>query len=102
MTLTIDLTPDETKRFEAAGIDLTRLLKSIAASLPAKSPTPTESPVPTLDPKSIAAMEYLQEKINRALTDPEEIRKAEAEAADLQQRLNENRIAAGETPLFPE
>ena len=46
-------------------------------------------------------MAYLQEKINRALTDPEEIRKAEAEAADLQQRLNENRIAAGETPLFP-
>ncbi len=36
-----------------------------------------------------------------APTDPEEIRKADAEAAELMENLNRNRIESGERPLFP-
>src|SRR5436190_2222872 len=98
MALTIDLTPEEAKRFEAAGIDLTSSLKGIAATS-LKEPSLTKSASTLrLDPKSVAAIAYLQEKINRAITDPEKIQQAEAELDALQRRLNENRIAAGDSP----
>src|SRR5437016_7338009 len=102
MALTIDLTPEEAKRFEAAGIDLTSFLKGIAATLPQESSSTKGGSSLKLDRKSAAAIAYLQEKVNRAITDPEMIRQAEGELDALQRRLNENRIAAGETPLFPE
>ena len=102
MALTIDLTPEETKRFEAAGIDLTSFLKGIAATLPQEPAPANGGPTFKLDPKSVSAIAYLQEKINRAITDPEKIQQAELELDELQRRINENRIAAGDTPLFPE
>ena len=98
MSLTIDLTPEETKRFEAAGIDLTSFLKGIAATLPQESSTTKGGPTLKLDPKSVAAIAYLQEKIYRAITNPDMIQQAEGELEALQRRLNENRIAAGDTP----
>ncbi len=102
MALPVDLTPEETRRIEAAGIDLTSFLKGLAASLPPK-PASEAAPFPlTLDAKGVAAIAYLQEKVNRAITDPDAIRKSDAELEALQRRLNENRIGAGETPLFPE
>ena len=91
----IDLTPDETRRFDAAGINLSDLLKNIAASLP---PAPPQTP----DFQKAAALDYLREKLARAITDPEEIRKAEEEQAAFFERLNQNRLDAGESPLFGE
>lgn len=102
MSLTVDLTPEEKLRFEAAGIDLTSFLKGVAAGLPQKPASATGPSPLTLDPKSVAAIAYLHDKVNRAITDPEVIRATEAELEALQRRLNDNRIAAGETPLFPE
>src|SRR5258708_28986673 len=102
MALTIDLTPEETKRFEAAGIDLTSFLKGIAASLPQEPSSTKGGPAIKLDPKSASAIAYLQEKVIRAITEPEEIRQAELELAALQRPLNDNRLAAGESPLFTE
>ena len=100
MSLVVDLTPEETKRFEAAGIDVTRLLKGIAAGLPQQSQTAEPRSNEQVDPESISAIAYLQAKVQRAITDPDEILKAENELEALQQRLNENRLAAGEMPLF--
>jgi len=73
MSLTIELTTEETRRFKEAGIDLTSFLKGIAASLPSE-PAAVNGKLPiALDPKSVSAIAYLQEKINRALNDPDEI-----------------------------
>ena len=101
MSLTIDLTAEETKRFEEAGIDLTSLLKGIAATLPPQQASSGQTGV-EIDPKNLAAITYLQAKINRAITDSEAIKDAEAEITELQNRLNANRIAAGEAPMYPE
>ncbi len=102
MGLTIDLTAEEARRFESAGIDVTHLLKGIAASLPEEPVVQGKTRSIQIDPKSAAAIAYLQERMNRAITDPDEIRTAESELDMLQQRLNDNRIAAGEAPLFPQ
>ena len=102
MGLTIDLTADEAKRFETAGIDVTNLLKGIAASL-SEGPVVQDKPRSAqIDAKSAAAIAYLQERMNSAITDPDEVRMAESDLGMLQQRLNENRIASGERPLFPQ
>ena len=77
-----------------------RHVKLIVSDEPA--PVSQESSVPPLDPKATAAILFLQEKMKRALTDPEEIRKAEAELDELHRNLDANRRAAGERPLFPE
>ena len=102
MSLIVDLTPEETRRFEAAGIDLTSFLKGIAASLPPEPDSASQPSPLLLDPKSVAAIAYLQGKVNRAISDPEAIRRVDAELEGLQRRLNDNRIAAGETTIFPE
>lgn len=52
--------------------------------------------------KNAAAIAYLKQRIAEDATeDPEEIRKADAEAQELMENLNRNRIEAGERPLFP-
>jgi phosphoribosylcarboxyaminoimidazole (NCAIR) mutase len=100
MSRTIDLTQEESKRFEEAGIDPASFLKGVAAHLPGIVPSqPTGVP---LDPKTVAGIAYLHEKIARAIVDPDEIQAAEAEMDALQRRLNDNRVAAGETPMFRE
>jgi hypothetical protein len=57
---------------------------------------------PPVDEKGAALLAYLNERLKSALTDPEEIREAEAEQARLAESLNRNRVEAGERPLFPE
>ena len=63
---------------------------------------PEGAPLPALDEKGASLLAFLQERLQGALTDPEEIRQAEAEQAELAQSLHENRVEAGERPLFPE
>lgn len=67
-----------------------------------EEPLITEAPFPAIDAQNAAAIEYLLERLKNAPTDPEEIRRAEAELEELHQNLNRNRIEAGEYPLFPE
>lgn len=100
MTLTVELSPDEERRLRAAGIDLTALVRGIASSLPNAVDT---SGAPAPDTKNAAAIVLLQE-LNRqgAITNPAAMRQAEAELDELLQNLNENRLAAGERPLFPD
>lgn len=57
---------------------------------------------PEVSAKNAAAIAYLKQRIAEDATDdPEEIRKADAEAQELMENLNRNRIEAGERPLFP-
>ena len=54
MSLTIELTAEETKRFEDAGIDLTSFLKGIAATLPPQPASSVQSGV-EIDPQRAIA-----------------------------------------------
>ena len=63
---------------------------------------PENAPSPVIDEKTASLILYLQERLKNAPTDPELIRQAEDELAELHQNLNKNRIEAGERPLFPE
>jgi hypothetical protein len=63
---------------------------------------PEAAPMPRLDEKAVSLLLYLQERLTNAPTDPELIRQAETELAELHSNLNKNRLEAGETPLFPE
>ncbi len=51
--------------------------------------------------KNDAAIALLESWIAAAPTDPEEIRQADAEAQELMDSLNRNRIETGERPIFP-
>ena len=63
---------------------------------------PLGTPLAPLDDKATSLLTYLSGRLANALTDPDEIREAEAEQAELLRRLNQNRIEAGESPLIPE
>ena len=63
---------------------------------------PHEEAFSAPDAENAAAIAYLQERLKSAPTDPEAIRQAEAELEALHRQLNQNRIDAGERPLFPE
>ena len=53
---------------------------------------------PLLDPKAAAAIAWLNQRIAEDATDdPEEIREADEEVAELKRNLNANRAATGET-----
>lgn len=61
-----------------------------------------EAAPPVISEKSAAAIAFLESWIKKDFTDdPEELRKAAAEIADLQDNLNKNRVESGERPLFP-
>ncbi len=62
---------------------------------------PEEAPPPPIDEKGASLLAYLNERLGSALTDPEAIREAEAEQAELAQNLDRNRVEAGERPVFP-
>ena len=62
---------------------------------------PESAPPPVIDEKTASSILYLQERLKNPLTDPEEIKQAEAEQAELLDNLNKNRVEAGERPLFP-
>jgi hypothetical protein len=54
------------------------------------------------DTENAAAITYLQERLKKALTDPEEIRQAEAELEELHRNLNRNEYAWRRGPLRDE
>jgi hypothetical protein len=69
--------------------------------LPGAAAQAQEEPA-ALDAENVAAIAYLQERLQNVPTDPDRVRQAEAELEELHQNLNKNRIEAGERPLFPE
>ncbi len=56
---------------------------------------------PKVSAKNDAAIALLESWLAAAPTDPEEIRKADAELNEFMENLNRNRIESGERPLFP-
>src|SRR5687767_15320632 len=103
MTLTIELTPeDEAKLCSAArtrGMNPTELARKLVFdNLPV--PPPTEGEEKGSEHPAIALLNrWIKED---ATDDPEEIRRADEEVDELLRNLNENRLAAGERPLFPD
>jgi hypothetical protein len=70
-----------------------RVIEERAATLPAR----TVTPAPAIDAKNAAAIAWLDKRIaEEASDDPEEIRKADEEVAELKRNLNANRAATGE------
>jgi hypothetical protein len=65
-------------------------------------PIQSENANAVSDKQASDAIAYLTERLRTALTDPEAIREAEAERAELHHSLNRNRIEADERPLLPE
>jgi hypothetical protein len=103
LTLTLELTPEEMRRIEAArdkGFDIRGLIRGLIAGLP--EPPAASSPVASLNEKDQSALAWLETRLSQALTDPDEIAKADAELRELLENLNANRVAAGERPIFPE
>jgi hypothetical protein len=105
MKLTLDLTPDQGARLFAAarttGIDLSALVTDTVPESEAfvrslvSQPNPTVKPV--IDAENAAAIALLNQWIAEDATDdPEEIRLADEEVAELKRNLNANRVATGE------
>lgn len=58
---------------------------------------------PVVSEKNAAAIALLQSWIEEDATDdPEKLRRADAEIAELMDNLNQNRLDSGERPLFSE
>ena len=77
-------------------IDPTQLLESLLAdSLPAFPIEPQTAPA--IDAENAAAIAWLEQRMaDDATDDPEEIRQADEEVAELRRNLNANRAATGE------
>jgi hypothetical protein len=93
MTLTIELTPEEERRLQAArakGIDIQALLKGVIAALP-DSPEMVEDRTEEL---------FAQWEREDATDDPAEIEAAERELAEFKAAINANRALTGERPVF--
>lgn len=103
MTLTIDLTPTEEARLEAAarqeGVTPGEVVRKIVSEhLPTVA---VEGAGPS--PENAAAIALLTSWLaEEATDDPEQIRRAEEELVEFKHNLNGNRAATGERLLFPE
>ena len=101
--IALDLTPTEEARIftiaRQIGLAPAEYIKKLVQEhLP---PIPIVT-APTIDAENAAAIAQLQAWLKEEATDdPEEIRKADAEVAELMDNLNRNRIESGERPLFP-
>jgi hypothetical protein len=85
MTLTIDLTPEETRRVHTAqeiGIDVTAIMRGVIAGLP-------EAPQVSED-RTLALLSQWREE--DASGDPEELERRDAEAHELMQNLDAHRL----------
>lgn len=94
MTLTIDLNPEEEARLRAAaarnGVTVAECARQVlTANLPPDEP----------QDRTLALL--AQWEAEDATSDPEEIRRAEAELAELKAGLNAPRETAGARLLFP-
>ena len=106
MNMNINISPQaETRLHNLAieqGVDpsllVGKLLEEQLASVPEggiASPGTTSAPV--IEPKAAAAIAWLNQRIaDEATDDPDEIRKADEEVAELKRNLNANRAATGE------
>ncbi len=104
MTVTLELTPAEEARL-AEAVRLTGLPPDEAAhSVLAEHlpPSHTEVAEGRLQPRGTAAALLRRWREEDATDDPDEIRRAEKELAELKRNLNANRAATGERLLFPE
>lgn len=95
--ITLDLTPTEEAEITAiarqTGLAPADYLKQLV-----KEQLPPEQ---DSEEKRAAAIALLESWIVALPTDPEEIRRGDAERNEFLQSLNQNRIEAGETPLYP-
>ncbi len=106
MTITIDISPQAEANLarlaKQQGIDpamlVGKVLEERFASVTEASPANSDVPsAPALDPKAAAAISWLNQRIAEDATDdPEEIREADEEVAELKRNLNANRAATGE------
>jgi hypothetical protein len=102
MTLQVDFTPRASALLAQTakkwGVDPASVLETLVTEyLP---PAETEAK-PVLSAKNTAALALLKQRIAaEASDDPEEVRKSNAEAAELLLNLNRNRIESGESPIF--
>ena len=105
MSLHIDLGSRISARLlEAArmqGIEPAKLVENLLAE--SLSPAShNEERTLTLDAENIAAIAWLDQRLaEEATDDPEEIRFAEEELAELKYNMNANRAATGERLVFP-
>ena len=105
MTLTLELAP-ETEAWLAAEAEQQGIEpKDVAQRVLNERAVPAGSAVnqtPKISAKSAAAIAYLNRRLEEEATDdPEEIRQAEEELAELKRNLNANRAATGERLVFP-
>ncbi len=93
MTLTINLTPDEEARLlmaaEKEGVAPPECAKRVLAAH-----------LPPLRPGEATLALFASWEAEDGTDDPEELAARNREWEELKQSLNENRIAAGEEPLF--
>ena len=100
--ITLDLTPAEETQIETIarqiGLAPDEYVKQLVKEhLPSAVPDTR----PVIDDENAAAIALLDSWIAKLPTDPEEIRKAEADRNEFYESLNRNRIESGERPLFP-
>ncbi len=94
MAITIDLTPDEEARLRAAAEK-----NGVSASECARQVLVTH--LPSRETKDRTLELFAQWEAEDATNDPEEIRRAEEELAELKAGLDAPRAAAGARLLFP-
>ena len=93
MTLTLELTPQEERRLEAArakGIDVLTMLKGFIASLP---------DAPKIEQDQTSELFAQWDREDAEMT-PSEIAAAQAEWEETKDSLNAARALSGEEPLF--
>ena len=100
--IALDLTPTEEARISTVarqtGLAPADYVKKLVQEhLP---PVPADN-APPIDAENAAAIALLESWLAAAPTDPEEIRRAEADLDEFMQDLNRNRMESGERPLFP-
>ncbi len=100
MSLHLDVSPQAEAKFKAAakqnGIEPAAFFEKIVLDYLPPMPSDAQPP-PAIDAENAAAIAMLNQWIAEDATDdPEEIRKADEEVAELRRNLNANRAATGE------
>jgi hypothetical protein len=95
MTITIELTPEEDARLQAAaqqsGVDASECARRLVTRQ-----------LPPLDAQAHATLALLQQWEREDQTaDPEAIRQAEEDMQEFERSMNAPRLAAGSRPLYP-
>ena len=103
--ITLDLTPTEEAEIitiaRQTGLAPADYLKRLVKEHLPSTPAALSLPEPDSEEKRAAAVALLDSWIAALPTDPEEIRRGDAERNEFLQNLNRNRIESGERPLLP-